>query len=750
MYALGPLVLAGFVASAAPPPDPWASLASRAPGTHQPQQAREEVVERLRAADRASSAGWGQLTGRQDWEAFRDARLAELRQSLGRYPDPPGDLKVRIRRTLDGEGYRIDNLTFESRPGLLVTANLYRPARAGKAMPGFLIVHSHHAPKTQGELQDMGVMWARAGCLVLVMDQLGHGERRQHPFRAAADYPTSFRPSRQDYYFRYNLAIQLQTIGDGLMGWMVWDIRRGVDLLLARPGIDPKKIILLGAVAGGGDPAAVAGALDRRIAAVAPFNFGGPQPETRYPLPDSAEQRFRYAGSGSWESTRNLYRSAKDGFLPWVIVGAIAPRKHVYAHEFAWDQKNDPVWKRLQRIHGWYASKDSLVGVSGFGRVSLRPPQASHCTNIGRVHRQEMHKALKRWFGIDAREPARPERRPARDLLCLGESDRPGRVCELADEVARERMAHARRRRARTTTEQRRQELAQEWRRLLGVSRTPGGERWSVGLSRGPGRVPGGQGRLLFGSVLLLSPRQATPKRLPVTVAFGQGGPRAFLRHRADELRRLLAAGSAVALVDLGGSSNMPPGPGRGRQTAATSLASSDLMLGTPLLGRYLDRLRKVIAHLRRCEACHLDPDRIALWGESFAEVNAPGQRLEVPLDVPQPHLAEPMGPLVALLAALMDEKIHSVSVRGGLVGYRSLLASPFCHVPFDVVVPGALTTGDLADVVAALAPRPVRLEGLVDGLNRKAPAKQLESDYRVARDAYRAVKAAEKLQIVE
>jgi hypothetical protein len=25
----------------------------------------------------------------------------------------------------------------------------------------------------QGELQDMGVMWARAGCLVLVMDQLG-------------------------------------------------------------------------------------------------------------------------------------------------------------------------------------------------------------------------------------------------------------------------------------------------------------------------------------------------------------------------------------------------------------------------------------------------------------------------------------------------------------------------------------------------------------------------------------------------
>jgi len=49
---------------------------------------------------------------------------------------------------------------------------------------------------------------------------------------------------------------------------------RGIDLLLERKDIDEKRIIMLGAVAGGGDPAAVAAALDERIAAVAPFNFG--------------------------------------------------------------------------------------------------------------------------------------------------------------------------------------------------------------------------------------------------------------------------------------------------------------------------------------------------------------------------------------------------------------------------------------------------------------------------------------------
>ena len=93
--------------------------------------------------------------------------------------------------------------------------------------------------------------------------------------------------------------MQLHLIGDGLVGWMAWDMMRGVDLLLARPGIDKERIILLGGVAGGGDPAAVTGALDPRIKAVGPFNFGGPQPESKYPLPDDADKTFNFAGSGT-------------------------------------------------------------------------------------------------------------------------------------------------------------------------------------------------------------------------------------------------------------------------------------------------------------------------------------------------------------------------------------------------------------------------------------------------------------------
>ena len=120
-----------------------------------------------------------------------------------------------------------------------VTANLYRPEPLRESMPGILLCHSHHNPKTQGELQDMGMTWARLGCMVLVMDQLGHGERRQHPFVSAQSYSGQFPVGRQDYHFRYNTGIQLHLIGDSLVGWMVWDLWRGVDLLLSRQGIDP-------------------------------------------------------------------------------------------------------------------------------------------------------------------------------------------------------------------------------------------------------------------------------------------------------------------------------------------------------------------------------------------------------------------------------------------------------------------------------------------------------------------------------
>ena len=40
---------------------------------------------------------------------------------------------------------------------------------------------------------------------------------------------------------------------------------------------------------------------------------------------------------------------------------AVAPRRLIYAHEFAWDRERDPVWQRLQTVFGWYDAADNLA-----------------------------------------------------------------------------------------------------------------------------------------------------------------------------------------------------------------------------------------------------------------------------------------------------------------------------------------------------------------------------------------------------
>ncbi len=171
------------------------------------------------------------------------------------------------------------------------------------------------------------------------------------------------------------------------------------------------------------------------------------------------------------------------------------------------------------------------------------------------------------------------------------------------------------------------------------------------------------------------------------------------------------------------------------------------MMLGQSLLGSRLRDLRSVLKYLRGKK--DIGSERIALWGDSLAPVNSADRDLKVPLDAEkQPNIAEPLGGLLALFGALFEDDVKAVYIRGGLDGYQSVLQSQFVYIPHDIIVPGALTAGDLCDVAAALAPRPLRLEGLVDGLNRRVTPESLARTYEPAATAYRSVKAEKKLEI--
>ena len=724
-----------------------------------------DVQARLREANRRESAAWHGIASRAEWETYRESRLRALRESLGRTTDVPRDLHVRTTRTLTGDGFRVENILFESRPGLIVTANLYLPAARRAKGPGILIFHSHHSPKTQSELQDMGIMWAKQGATMLVMDQLGHGERRQHPFKTAADFPASFRVGRQDYYFRYNSNLQLSVIGESLMGWMAWDMSRAVDLLLSRPEVDPKKIALLGSVAGGGDPAAVTGAIDERIAVVVPFNFGGPQPETKYPLPDDAETWFNYAGGGSWESTRNLRLSASGGFLPWVIVGATAPRRLIYGHEFAWDRDRDPVWKRLEKIYAWYDVPDRLAFTTGFGGLSGQAPDASHCNNIGPEHRRRIHEAFAKWFDMKPPSAENTQRFSSEDLMCWTpdavRKSPPRQLHELARENGLVLGETTRLRLADLSTADRRRNVRGLWAKQLGDVEPREPRLASGAESARADKLPVAPGvtatverfalaieRDIVVPVVLLLPPRTEKQRLPCVVAVSQAGKQAFLRERADDIGALLKGGTAVCLCDLRGCGETRLSDGDASRTSGrTSVSASEWMLGGNLLGARLRDLRTVLRHLRT--RSDLDAKRFAIWGDSFAPVNSSDRATAVPWDASElPQTSEPLGGVIALLCGLFDDDIVAVSARGGLWTYVSVLDDPFLYMPHDMIVPDAVSIGDLDEVAATLAPHSLRIVNPVDARNRRVPEPLLVETYRRVRSRYESHQAASRFQL--
>jgi cephalosporin-C deacetylase-like acetyl esterase len=687
------------------------------------EQLERHVNRQFRIANEASSAQWVSMSSRADWEKFRGEKIVKLRQSL-RLPKSRLPIKMHVSAERSGEGYVVKNVLYETRPHWFVTANLYVPLKRGESMPGILLSHSHHSPKTQGELQDMGATWARTGCMVLVPDHLGHGERREHPFASAKDFDSDFPVSRQDYRFRYDNSLQLYLAGESLMGWMVHDLLAGVDLLLAQPGVARDKIILLGSVAGGGDPAAVAAAVDERIACAIPFNFGGPQPETRFPLPEDAETWFDYAGGGSWESTRNLADSASDGFLPWVIVGSLAPRRLIYGHEFSWDCQRDPVWNRLGRIWEWEDAADRLAFARGRGSLTGNSPEDSHCNNIGSVHRRMIHPAFEKWFDIRvSQETEYSNRFDAADLMCwtpqLKEELNPKPLREILVEMIAE-MPQQSTPIAPTVVDK---EVTPVWSNATfeEIATKLAEIRCDV--------LTANVAEDLSIRAIVLYPSGKSPS--PVAIAISQEGTKGFLERRADELEMLLHGGCIVCLAEPRGMGAFSPDADRGPNSGQTSLNASLWMLGRSLVEEQKSDLKSIISAVANLE--RVDDRRIYLWGDSFAQPLPAGSEFKYPRGIDRPVEADTLGGLIAILAA-NDRQVAGVYVNGGLISYRSVLETPFVQIPQVTIMRAVLKQTDLPRMVAS-AHVAMRLESLVDGCNRLVTDKQLEAVYGTRKD---------------
>jgi hypothetical protein len=242
--------------------------------------------------------------------------------------------------------------------------------------------------------------------------------------------------------------------------------------------------------------------------------------------------------------------------------------------------------------------------------------------------------------------------------------------------------------------------------------------------------------------LILLRPSSLPGIRPGVVVAIAQGGKELFLSQRGAEIEALLKSGVAVCLPDVRGTGESSPQQKFDRDGDAIRehIAGAEIMLGDTLLGKRLKDLRSVLAYLENRQ--DLDSRRIGLWGDSFSPANPARLPIEEQFEWQVgPEIArqsEPLGGLLALLGALYEDHVRTIAVNNGLASYLSVLDDNFAYVPSDVIVPAVLEGGDIADLSACLAPRPMLLNNLVDGRNRLLEDAFLHDQLAVVYDAYR------------
>jgi dienelactone hydrolase len=598
-------------------------------------------------------------------------------------PETPCDLAPEILGTLHRDGYAIERLTFQSRPGVRVTANLYRPEPANARHPALLSVHGHWAwARIDEHVQPRCIALAKRGYVVLCVDAFGAGERAITP--AAGTYHGGL------------LGASLWPTGVSLMGLQVYDNRRAVDYLVSRPEVDAERLAITGA-SGGGNQTLYAGATDDRFKAVVPVCGIG---------------RFEnYIESASCVCEVNLggltYATTGD------VLALVAPRALLVIN----------------------ASRDALQFSPGEAKKSLdyareRYRLLDHPEKIGQVviesghdYNQPMREALYGWLdrwlkgagdGSPVSEPKVTVEDPA-TLRCYPDGQSRPRTIVTVPQFA----------------------LAEGKARVAALPGVPDHrQRWAADADRMKAQL---RDQILGGFP------DRTPLNLTLSGAASVEIESEPALRVAGEFVGTSAAGGVALVLALEGCEQRQSkmmfrdrvnlhvelrATGRGKPATPVIAGAADhneaewgLWIGRPLLGQWVwDVIR---------------------WLDALDELRTQRRPFR---DLPaQPCTLIGIGPmgLVAMLAGAFDQRVTAVGVENPLISLVS--EGPWANVPMGILAPGILDVGDIGHLAALLAPKPLVVAGGVEPTGRNAFPERVLEAFSFARGVYSLLEADQK-----
>ena len=225
--------------------------------------ARSQRLFAMGDADRDAIRTLDAVRQRQDY-----VRRAVL-SGLGGLPSSDTPLNPRVTGTVEGDGFRIEKIVYESRPRHYVTANLYVPLNrpAGRTAAVLFLSGHHDTAKVVAEYQHVCQTLARAGLIVLAQDPVGQGERLSYFEPDTKRNPVGIGTRDHDY-----AGTQGRLLGDTVARYLLHVAMRGIDYLISRPEVDASRIGVTGN-SGGGTQTSLVMLVDPRVAAAAPATF---------------------------------------------------------------------------------------------------------------------------------------------------------------------------------------------------------------------------------------------------------------------------------------------------------------------------------------------------------------------------------------------------------------------------------------------------------------------------------------------
>jgi len=210
-----------------------------------PRMVQEYFVDQLRQFEKQADQRQAQLKTKADANAYVEEVREKIQESFGPWPAKT-PLNPRITSVLERDTYKIENLIFESRPGFLVTANLYIPKGRKFPLPGVVGTCGHSSNgKMAGYYQSFAQGLARLGYVVLIFDPIGQGERLQYPDE---NLKSKIGVGVREHLYCGN---QQFLVGEFFGSWRSWDAIRALDYLLTRKEVDPKHLGVTGNSGGG-------------------------------------------------------------------------------------------------------------------------------------------------------------------------------------------------------------------------------------------------------------------------------------------------------------------------------------------------------------------------------------------------------------------------------------------------------------------------------------------------------------------